>query len=70
MKKTDCKGNSKINDKAYYISQVEENTEKIERNYHGMFKVFDGYEKATENYYKENKQKILAIQKHLKIATA
>ena len=41
---------------------------KIERNYKGIFTVFEGYETSVEKMYQENKKKILAIQKQLKIA--
>ncbi len=43
---------------------------KIERNYKGIFTVFEGYEASVENMYQENKQKIVAIQKQLKMAKA
>ena len=49
--------------------KVDKNTEKIERNYGIMQGVFDRYEESAEKLHQENKQKIIAIQKHLKLAT-
>ena len=49
--------------------KVDENTKRIERNYGIMQDVFDRYEVSIEKLHQENKQKIIAIQKHLKLAT-
>lgn len=48
--------------------ELDKINKKIEQRYKDTIKVFDAYEESTENMYQENKQKIIALQKHLKIA--
>lgn len=60
----------KENDKS--LAEIRKELERIEgkvdRNYKGIFKVFESYEASVESMYQENKQKIVAIQKRLKMA--
>ena len=44
--------------------------EKIEQRYRDTIKIFDRYEISIENMYQENKQKLINIEKRLKIANA
>jgi len=50
--------------------ELDKINEKIEQRYKDTIKVFDCYEKSTESMYQENKQKIIAIQRKLKISNA
>ena len=60
------------NEKKWAANQIELNKiyEKIEQRYKDTCGIFDAYEKSVENMYQDNRRKIIAIQKRLKMSNA
>lgn len=50
--------------------RIDKTNEKVDTNYKKLCSAFDAYENSIENMYQDNRQRIIILEKRLKVASA